>query len=315
MRPTTGTLPGTESARAVMTLHMTKQNAFPHNPRRGRRSRMLRTCATVAALAVGGLALPGTASASDAVADAARAALPDAGGITHIRMKIDFSTAEPAPVHPLSGRFADLPPAFADTEDDPPVFTGEIERWIATGPLRDRTAWIHRFSNGTTGSDERSYADGEFREWNSTERVVHVFPASPRERAEYEQSRLGNQREWLVNVAWGADPVAAVRTMLDGGMLRSAGRVTHEGRSVLRLIGEEPGTEQNGSPGGPIAYEYLVEPHTFAPVRASQTNTLRAPDENGNGAERYVVGWSFSLYERLPLDASTEHLLVAGGGR
>lgn len=298
-----------------MTLHMTRQNGSPIHSRSGRRARMLRTCATAVALVAGGLALPAAASASADVADAARAALPDAGGITHVRMKLDFSAVDDAPAHPLSGRF-DVPPVRGNaTDDEGPVFTGEIERWIATAPLRDRAAWAHRFPNGTTGTDERSYADGEFREWNSTERVLHVLSLSDRERAEYENDRLGSQREWLFNVAWGADPIAGVRAMLDGGMLRSAGRITHEGRSVLRLVGQEPGTEQNGSPGGPIEYEYLVEPHMFAPVRASQTMTVRAPDDNGNGAERYAITWSFSLYERLPLDASTAHLLVAGGGR
>ncbi len=187
----------------------------------------------------------------------------------------------------------------------------EIQKSLPAGvtasQLQEATNYLNAHIRGMTL--------GEFREWISTDRILHVLPASESERAEYEDSRLGHQREWLVNVAWGADPVAGVRTMLDGGMLRSTGRITHEGRSVLRLVGEEPGTEQNGSPGGPIAYEYLVEPYTFAPVRASQTTTVRAPDENGNGAERYVVAWSFPLYERLPLDASTQHLLVAGGGR
>ena len=101
-----------------------------------------------------------------------------------------------------------------------------------------------------------------------------MIPLSDRERADYEHDRLGNQREWLFNVAWGADPVAGVRAMFDGGMLRSTGRITHEGRSVLRLVGEEPGTEENGSPGAPIAYEYLVDPTSFAPVRARQTTTV-----------------------------------------
>lgn len=294
---------------------MTTYTALSTHPRSRRRGGLLRACAAAAVLVSAGLTFPAAGTAATDDVDAARAALPDSGGITHVRMKLDFEYTDVAPIHPLTGRIgAHLPPTFSAAEDeDPPISTGEIERWIATAPLRDRTAWIHRFPNGTTGTDERSYADGEFRDWNSTERVVHVIPLSDGERAEYEYDRLGTQREWLFNVAWGADPVAGVRAMLDGGMLRSAGRITHEGRSVLRLVGEEPGTEENGSPGGPIAYEYLVDPRSFAPVRARETKTVRAPDENGQGAERFVVNWSFSLYEQLPLNASTQHLLVAGG--
>lgn len=293
---------------------MTTYTAPPNPSRARRRGGLLRACATAAALVTAGLAFPAAGSAATDDVDAARAALPEPAGITHVRMKIHYGATNGAPAHPLSGRVAaHLPPAFGAAEDEEyPTTTGEVERWIAPAPLRDRTAWFHRWPDGRIGTSERSYADGEFREWNSDDRVLHVIPLSDAQRAEYENDRLGTQREWLVNVAWGADPVAGVRAMFDGGMLRSTGRITHEGRSVLRLVGEVPGTEQNGSPGGPITYEYLVDPTSFAPVRALETKTVRAPDEHGQGAERYVLGWSFSVYEHLPLNASTEHLLVAG---
>ncbi len=186
---------------------------------------------------------------------------------------------------------------------------------MALDPLRDRTAWLDVMPDGTRGSSEQSYADGVRLEWDSRERVHHEFPLSDRQRAEYEHGRLGNQRDWVDNVVWGADPIAGIRGMLDGGMLESAGRTTFEGHSMLRLVGSEPGTEENGSPAGPIEYEYLVHPSTFAPVRVSTTLTARAPDEHGQGAERYVTAWTFPVFERLPLDDSTRHLLVAGGGR
>lgn len=296
---------------------MTTYTTSPANPRTSRRKGFLRACATAAVLLTGGLAgsaaFTGAAVASTDVVDAARAALPDRGGITHVRMGFLVEYTNDAPRQLLTEqRAAHLLPTFG--AEDGPIPVGEVERWIAVAPLRDRAAWIHPQPDGRIETDEESYADGVLREWHSRDGTLNVITLSNEERTAYESSRLESQRTWLNNVAWGADPVAGVRAMLDGGMLRSAGRITHEGRAVLRLTGEEPGTEENGSPGGPIEYEYLVEPNSFAPVRVLETKTMRAADENGRGAERFALGWSFSIYERLPLDASTQHLLVAGSG-
>lgn len=169
--------------------------------------------------------------------------------------------------------------------------------------------------DGATATMEESYADGVSRAWTSwTGEAPREVQLSDADREEYQQSRLDSQRRWMHNATWTADPIGGIRTMLDSGMLASAGRTTLEGRSVLRLVGEEPGTAQNRSPGGPIRYEYLVDPTSFAPVRVSSTSTVRTPDENGEHGEHYVTTWTFSLFEQLPLNDSTRHLLVAGSG-
>lgn len=126
--------------------------------------------------------------------------------------------------------------------------------------------------------------------------------------------RRPRQRVWFHNATWTADPIGGIRTMLDNEMLESAGPTTFEARSVLRLVGEEPGTVQNGSPGGPVLHEYLVNPSSFAPVRVSSLSTVRPPGENGEPGERYLTTATFLEFEHLPLNDTTRHLLVAGAG-
>jgi hypothetical protein len=298
---------------------MTTYHASPTHPRPARRRRMLRACAAAAVIVTAGLAAPTGAAAApaDPVAEAARDAIPQRGGITHHRMRLEFAVPAMSPEALLAGRVGQpLPAPFGPAFEDPAVFTGVIERWNALEPLRDRTAWIYLRQNGAEGTIEQSYADGTLREWQSWGgEEPTVIELSNAQRAEYEDSRLGVQRDWLFNVSWSADPIGGVRTMLDGGMLHSAGQTTFEGRTVLRLLGEEPGTEQNGSPGGPIEYEYLVDAWTFEPVRASGTYTTRAAGENGESAERYSTVWTFPLFERLPMTDENRRLLVAGGPR
>lgn len=290
----------------------------PHTPPR-RRRRVLRACAAAAVIVTAGLAAPTGAAAApaDPVAEAARDAIPQRGGITHHRMRLDFMAPAMSVQALLAGRVGlPLPAPFGPADEDPVVFTREIERWNALEPLRDRTAWIYLLADGSEGTVEESYANGVRREWQSWGGVEAVdFELSATQRAEYERSRLGVQRDWLFNVSWSADPIGGVHAMLDGGMLRSAGNTTFEGRTVLRLVGEEPGTEQNGSPGGPIEYEYLVDPWTYEPVRASGTYTVRGADENGENAERYSTVWTFPLFERLPMTDENRRRLVAGGPR
>ncbi len=300
----------------VVTMHMTTYTTPPANPRTSRRGGLLRACATAAVLLTGGLAgSAGAASASTDVADAARAAFPDRGGITHYRMHLSYvATSDPFPgLHDLVG--SALPQPFGATLDDEPTFAGVIERWSAVAPLRDRSAWLLTLSDGTAATTEESYADSTFRWWRSwTGEPAFEDRLSDAEWEEYVFWRTGTQRRWEHNATWTADPIGGIRTMFENGMLESTGRTVFEGRSVLRLIGQEPGTEANRSPGGPIQYEYLVDPHSFAPVRVSTTRTERAPDQNGENAERNLTTWTFQEFDTLPLNDATRHLLVAGGG-
>jgi hypothetical protein len=299
-------------------MHTTTYTTPPRSPRARRRRGLARACATAAVLLVGGLAggatVAGAATASPDVVDAARAALPDRDGITHYRVHHSFRAPTTDPIPGLSEVVPDLPAPFDATTEEP-VYTSVFERWSAIEPLRDRTAWWYTLPDGSAGTFEESYADSVFRGWaswrNEQPRVVRL---SDDEWESYQYERLGRARVWMHNTAATADPIGGIRTMFDNQMLRSTGRTVFEGRSVLRLVGEEPGTPQNQSPGGPIRYEYLVDPRSFAPVRVSGTFTARGPDENGENAERYITTFTFLAFDTLPLNDATRRLLVVGGG-
>lgn len=106
---------------------------------------------------------------------------------------------------------------------------------------------------------------------------------------------------WFHNATWTADPIGGIRTMLDNEMLESAGPTTFEARSVLRLVGEEPGTVQNGSPGGPVLHEYLVNPSLVgAEPAAAETGS-----QNGPTAYEYLVDAMTFAPVRVPAAPQT----------
>lgn len=319
--------PSSTSATRVLTAAVSHDSGTPGaplagapptsagSPRRTMRGGVVRAWAALAAIAVAGLGaatLPVTASA----APGSDTAIPHRNEILHTRNDFSFLDASGDPVRSPPAAVRAFLPTPLGRLSNLEYLTPETERWSAVEPLRERSSWAAFDVPGgpSIGTSEQSYTDGTLTNWQSWIGDATTTTLSDEERSWFETTRLTSQRRWMINVTIGADPIGGIRAMLDGGMLRNAGTTEVDGRRVLRLLGEEPGTEENDSPGAPIAYEYLVDPHSLAPVRVSSTMTQRALDA-ANVAKRYTVRWDFSVFEYLPLNESTRHLLVAGGGR
>lgn len=246
----------------------------------------------------------------DVVAAARAAAVPSRDSILHVVMRLDQGPPR-TPAVPRGSR------RRASGRESIGTVTGRIERWSTTDPPRDRTAWSVRLpGRSTPGTLELSYADGVFRERESWRGHTRVRRAAAIERAGYEQDRGRADRSWLQNATFSSDPVAGIRRLLGSGRLRDDGRERVGGRLVHRLVGTEPGTVANGSAGGAIAYEYLVDDRSFAPVRVTVTRVLPARPTSALPAlrtpRRFVQRWSFETYERLPLTRRTASLLTVG---
>ena len=95
----------------------------------------------------------------------------------------------------------------------------------------------------------------------------------------------------------GGDPVAALREALDRGDLRDEGTTEIDGRSVRRLVSED------GS------FEYDVDAETFEPVRVRMFGHWVGEVDSPHPRERMVEDATFTEFEVLPLDSSTEALL------
>jgi len=88
----------------------------------------------------------------------------------------------------------------------------------------------------------------------------------------------------------GSDPLFQARSMLDAGLLHDAGNAVVNGKTVRRLVGEEPrpravpgrsGWRPPYDPAWPVTYD--VNPDTFAPVQVTiQTRfAIQAPSSEG----------------------------------
>lgn len=284
-------------------------------PARGRRSTrsacrrivpVALSSAVVVAVGWGGTsAVVGTSVPTIDVVAAARAATaPHRDEILHVVMRM--ATATPDAHREDSTSSAGREPL--------PTFTGRIERWSATEPLRDRTVWFVTLpSRAGVERAESAYANGVRRERQSWRRGVRVTRLDPAERAGYEHDRLRADRSWLQNATFSVDPVAGIRALLAEDRLRDGGTTTVDGREVRRLIGDEPGNADD-APGSAITYEYLVDAETFAPVRVTTTRTQPAQpgatDTSPEVPRTVTYHWTFERFERLPMTARNQRLLT-----
>jgi hypothetical protein len=100
--------------------------------------------------------------------------------------------------------------------------------------------------------------------------------------------------------------------MLDRGDVRDDGETTIDGRTVRRLVGQAPRTTISASVMGRV--EYDVDAQSFVPVAAR----IELPTPPVPGSVRPVtptLSVRFEMFERLPLNDSTQRLLqiqVAG---
>jgi hypothetical protein len=99
----------------------------------------------------------------------------------------------------------------------------------------------------------------------------------------------------------GRDPIPVIRRLLADGELEHAGSSELDGRKVERLVGSTPAGD-DGTPREDV--EYLVDAETYAPVRLATKGTLK----DGRPAGSFKL--TFKRYERLPLTAENEKLLV-----
>lgn len=300
------------SRRDALVAEVTRASE-PARRRRSVRStcRRIVPVALASALAVavgwgGTSAVVGTSVPTVDVVAAARAATaPNRNEILHVVMRLERPRSDARPA--TAPRRANGRPI--------PTFTGRIERWSATEPLRDRTVWFVTLPDrNAVDRAESAYADGVRRDRESWRRGVRVTRLDATERAGYERDRLRADRSWLQNVTFSVDPVAGIRSLLAEDRLRDGGTTTVAGRDVRRLVGEVPAEAEGGSPRGTIAYEYLVDADTFAPVRVTTTRTLparpSAADTSLDAPRTVTYHWTFERFERLPMNAENERLLT-----
>jgi hypothetical protein len=137
------------------------------------------------------------------------------------------------------------------------------EQWSASEPTRWRIATTiptaTRAGFVTAAPIQCAYSAGSEETYDQgflTNEVV-IVPVSKGQDESSEQSPCTTQ----VSGGLGTEPVAHIRTMLESGQLKAAGKATVNGREVLRLTGEEARTHPTGAgPAWPI--EYDVEPET-----------------------------------------------------
>lgn len=255
------------------------------------------------AAVVGTTAIPGIGGSSvDVVASARAAVLPSSGEILHTVVQFQQSpSAGPKAVWSAKPGTAD-----ARLLGTP---TGKVERWSTTDPLRERTAvFVSGDGRPTPVAMQIAYADGVQQSKSPGTDQVQTTRTAEGDRG------ASDENPTLASFGASHDPVAAIQALLASGKLHEDGRTERDGRSLVRLVGSDAGTPEDGSNiGAPGAYEYLVDAKTFAPVVVTATYVLPArPDAEEPAARqqrRVVSRWTFSTFERLPLNAATEPLL------
>jgi hypothetical protein len=182
------------------------------------------------------------------------------------------------------------------------------EQWSASEPTRWRIATTiptaTRAGFVTAAPIQCAYSAGSEETYDQgfLANEVVIVPVSKGQDESSEQSPCTTQ----VSGGLGTEPVAHIRTMLESGQLKAAGKVTVNGHEVLRLTGEEARTQPTGAgPAWPI--EYDVEPETYAPVRF--TVEMAGADALGNPGTLTEVT-SVTTYEQLPLNETTTGLLA-----
>lgn len=196
------------------------------------------------------------------------------------------------------------------------------ERWSAEAPARLRaTRQLLAGPRGPGPVYVDDYAGRTFRSTSSDSRDLHVTVVPRRLAPVMAAQRLAVENISSLGMMAGADPVRALRRMLDDGRVHAAGEVELHGRRLLRLVyrpragAAERGTyfresADRGSLEASFPIEYLVDAETFAPVRVSygrrMPNTGQARPRTPSGFATTIV---FEAYERLPLTAENERLL------
>jgi len=121
------------------------------------------------------------------------------------------------------------------------------------------------------------------------------------------QTGVSENSAWtrLAGGPLGADPVARLHAMLEGGQLHDAGSGTVDGHTVLRLVGQELSPPLR-SAHSPWPVEYDVDPETYAPVRFTVEEVgMNFPGNTGVPTQVVDV----NIYELLPLNERTTRLL------
>lgn len=145
--------------------------------------------------------------------------------------------------------------------------TDTIEQWGTISPTRGRI-WF-RPSSAPVGGAQRTYSQQ---------------PGGPRAHAP------------------NADPVSAIRALIDQGLLRDVGEAVVAGRTIRRLQGHSDSEHDSSD----ITYD--VDPDSYEPLRAVQRITPRLHG-TGRTADTLTVTTRFDLIERLPLTPENERLL------
>lgn len=172
------------------------------------------------------------------------------------------------------------------------------ERWSISKPLRWRVASTVPIvtAHGTlTGAVELSYGEGTEELYVKPLNTLSV------------QTGVSEESAWtrLSGRPLGAEPVARLHAMLEGGQLHDAGSGTVNGHTVLRLVGQELSPPlRSAHPPWPV--EYDVDPETYAPVRfAVEEVGMSFPGNTGVPTQVVDV----NTYELLPVNESTTRLL------
>lgn len=211
-----------------------------------------------------------TGSRSDIVAEAYTALIPK-DSVAHTVVRSSLSS--PGGGRPLRSR---------------------TEQWGTTRPLRYRIvipdqsgpSGVFTDENGVpVGRQEIAYADGEQQVYRPGANTLTITTG------------LDDQEALAALGPGGADAMSNVRSLLEEGKLKDAGRARVSGRTVQRLVGSE------ATPDGAVTRRivYHVDPETARPVGG--TLTFKTPPA-GPTTIRFTVD-----YERLPPTAASTRLL------
>lgn len=286
-------------------------------PRSSRRA-FVRGGVAVAGVAAVGLAsvdvLPGLGGSPVDVVASARAATAPTSGILHTVVRYEHG---PGISMAWIGR-TNLHPE-AKRRYRPEVMgrlTGDTESWTSDFPPRERQVmFVDLTDSDEVGRSETSQGERDSRMHASWDDFVIVRRVDEAEYARWVRARRRAARRLGQGFGTGMDPVAAVRTLLDLGRLRAAGKTELGGRPVARLVGRAPSyVDSGGTTIQPVDYEYLVDAQTYVPVRISSTQVLPARPHDEEPAARHerriVQRWTFEVFERLPLTPENERLLT-----
>jgi hypothetical protein len=240
----------------------------------------------LAGIAAGALMLMGASSGGrlDVVAQA-KAALEPMGQVVHL-----LTTSR---MEMRGGSQAEI--VGPEAEDNTPQVA---ERWSASQPTRWRLAATVPFVTAHGAHPEQmqlAYANG----------VEELYLESLNTLQKTTGVSENSTRASLRDGPLGADPVAAIHSMLEAGQLHNAGSGTVDGHAVERLVGDElSSSSEQAHPPWPV--EYDVDANTYVPVRFTVEEAgVSFPGNTGTPTQVVDV----NAYEQLPLNETTSSLL------